>query len=97
MPNYFQFHRKQKGKKAGEVVLPSKVDEEICQHLNRPVDPEHYCANWYDTIGLALATGLQPNSKKMKEIFKDSELALDILSFMHKHYVVSAWYSSVRM
>ena len=92
MPNCFSLTRKS-NPEAGPVKL-SVVDEELCQFLNRPVDPKRYCAEWYNHIGFALACG-----KSFEEIKVDmtkiedkwSELYAKIIDWFIANFTSDCW------
>lgn len=84
-----------------EAKINTTVDEQICKLLDRPVDNHHYCSilkdaevSWYDTIGLALATGktyddcrkLWPNDNGMQDDINK------VIDFLEVHYTVDCGY-----
>lgn len=62
------------------------VDEALCQHLGKPVDPKHWHRGWYDIEGLALAMGKDWNW--MRETFPERE---PIIAFLEANYDANAW------
>lgn len=85
MPNCFTLTKKGET----EPTTLNKLDEEICEFLGEPVDPVHYVADWYNTIGLMLACG--KTLPQCKEIFTH-ETTHKIVDFLDEHYVAHAWY-----
>ena len=55
MPNRFSLTRKS-NLAAGPVPLP-QIDHEMCEAFGIVRDPDKYYCNWFDTIGIALASG----------------------------------------
>jgi hypothetical protein len=84
MPNCFQLTRK--GESRPREL--EKIDEEICEHLQIPVDPIKWAFEWYNTIGLSLACG--QNWDQMRAIFEGEE-TLRIIDFLEANYVADAW------
>ena len=86
MPNYFTLTKIGNDKPSAF----NDIDIELCEHFNTPVDDVRYFMEWYDTIGLALAMG--KTWDEMNDIFKGSNITLEIIAYLRKNYTADAWY-----
>jgi len=87
MAAYFQLISKQ----TGEATPFNKIDEELCDNFEQPVDEHKYLSGWYDSIGLRLALG-----KSFDEIIAEfKELKLEALTliaeYLQEHYNANNW------
>ena len=87
-------------KETGEAMELNKVDEEICELLGEPVDPNYYCPifkhprmniSWYDSIGMALACG--KSYAECREL-TDNEVILKVIDYLESKYVPDAFYQA---
>jgi len=88
MPSCFQLVRKGEAK---PIVL-QHLDEELCHHLNVPVNEMEWCFNWYNIIGLMLACGETFNEieKILVENKARAEL-FEINTYLQLHFDVDSW------
>lgn len=86
MPNCFQLIRKTEPDKS--VVKLQQIDEEICAHMEVPVDPDEWVGNWYNTIGFCLAMG--KDFAWIRERAVD-EQELKIINFLDANFIPDAW------
>lgn len=100
MPNCFRLVKK--GKTAPATL--SQVDEEICKHLNIPVDKIQYGGgqvNWFDTIGQLIAIGWELGSEKFENWANECRKCYDdpneskyalAYEYIKDNYQAYAWY-----
>ena len=87
MPNCVQLYKK--GSPTHTEF--ADVDDEICRALNVEPHPVKFYLDWYDSIGLMLATG--NTLEECKEIFKDcGPEFMAIVNYLAEHYTADAWY-----
>ena len=69
MPNCFQLTKKGET----EPTTLHKVDEELCRLLDVPVHDTYYVMNWYNTIGMWIATrdNCDLGSEKLWAVLED--------------------------
>lgn len=88
-----------KDKKTGEIPVLNSVDEEICKLLEESVSKKEYCPifkhprmniSWYDTIGLALATG--KTYDEIKQLW-ENENCQKVINFLESKYEPISFYS----
>lgn len=97
MPNCFSLTRKN-NPQAGPVAL-TLVDEEMCDYLKEPVDPDNWCHDWYPTIGFGIAMGktfAQLRERHMNESkqTRDSDyipIMVKIIDWLDYHFTTDAW------
>jgi hypothetical protein len=41
----------------GEATSFTEIDKNLCQHFEQPVDEDKWLCDWYNSIGLRVATG----------------------------------------
>ena len=99
MPVCFTLARKE----SPERHLPlSTVDEELCKHLDVPIDAINYHYDWYDSIGLRLAVGktfpeIEQEYLKYQEEAKETKALeyynhmLKIINFLSNNFVSNNW------
>lgn len=87
MPNCFTLTRKS-DPAAGPVDLVT-IDEEMCQHFNKPVDSERWLHDWYDLIGFGLACG--KDWAGLHEVFKGSPELVEIIDWLEANFITDAW------
>jgi hypothetical protein len=86
MPNCFTLRKKG----AKELSNFSAIDEELCALLGEPVHEKYYVADWYNSIGLALAMG--KDWAWCRENFSGDKIQ-KIISHLEANYDSDAWYS----
>lgn len=84
MPNCFTLT-----KKGDAAPMPLvKIDEELCELLGRPVDPQYYVAGWFNTIGFGLATG--QTWDQLRETFTGVVIR-KCIDYLEANYEPNAW------
>ncbi len=75
----------------------SAIDDELRKHFNQPEDPVEWLAGWYNSIGLAIATGKDVGSVELREYTagRRSKMLDDILTYLEDHYTSTAWRETV--
>jgi hypothetical protein len=82
------------------------VDEMICRHFGKEIDPLKYYFDWFDTIGLRLAIGkdfdmqVSDRQKEIEEDFKDkpdwiecNKHEIEIIKYMRSVFGFNSWTS----
>lgn len=96
MPSCFQLFRKDED--SFTAVPLERVDEELCEHFDVPVDPEKYYWDWYGAIGSRLAMGR--TFAQIKAEFEQHRAdgqryyvrALEVLDYLMERYTTHAFY-----
>ena len=63
-----------------------EIDDDMRRHFGAPLDPERWYRNWYETIGLSIAMGIE--LPKMREIWNDR---IEVIDWLVGTYEWSAW------
>jgi hypothetical protein len=76
-------------KETGEPVAFATIDTQLCEALNVPCHPKDWYLDWYNMIGLMLATG--HSWDEIHGEFRDYPAMLDVIQWLEDHYISSAW------
>ena len=96
MPHCFELT----DKKTGRVTPLIEIDRRLCEGFNITPDPKKWYYNWYNYIGLLLATG-QSFDMIRADLATDADLNPDdswyrqmhsIASWLDRNYTARAWY-----
>jgi len=89
----------------GEATSFTEIDKNLCQHFEQPVDEDKWLCDWYNSIGLRVATGQTLEQVRVrfteyitegaeednkKKIEGYSNLIL-ILDWIAEHYTTDSW------
>lgn len=90
--------------KNGEAVSLSKIDEEICNDFNKPVDPDKYCQEYDIVIEIGFAVLMSQGGSYVTEAsYKRwranttldpkffEQLDLTLKKYLYGKYKFSAW------
>jgi len=77
-------------KSTGQVAVLSAVDDAMCAHFGVEPDPVKYYHSWFDTIGLAIACGL--DEVKLHETWDGHRDHKVIIDWLLTHYTPSGWH-----
>ena len=76
-----------------EPAVLQTIDAAICQNLDVPLSEEYWVADWYNSIGYALACG--HDWDWMLKNFVGTEIRR-IIHFLRENYTADSWYETKR-
>ena len=88
MPVCFQLFKK--GSTEPEVF--QDIDVEICNHFGVEVDDVKWYCDWYDCIGVLLATGR--TFQQVKEVHHSWKELCKVVDFLEDNYTTRSWRES---
>ncbi len=72
----------------GKAVRLQEVDDKMREHFGAPPDAERWYAEWYDTVGFALALGKDWTA--IRATFAGCGLD-PVIDWLETNYTVDAW------
>ena len=82
-------------KTTNEPVEFVKIDEALCATFGVPVDPDKWYQDWYDGIGLCLASGA--TFDKIRDVYNEEPPIIEIveiIDWLSARYRADSWHES---